>query len=100
MSQIQAICSMFGPKSVRGYLCNKLFRTDIIKKNKILLDDTIHMSEDLLFCCQYDLYIREARYTDQRLYHYIFKEQHGGNILPRDLQSFMHLKKYEKLYES
>lgn len=99
MSQIQAICSMFGPKSVRGYLCNKLFRTDIIKKNKILLDDTIHMSEDLLFCCQYDLYIREARYTDQRLYHYIMNFQGAtwGEYSPKRFTEFYAFEKIRKI---
>lgn len=75
MSQVQAIRSLFGPKSICGYLCNKLFRVDIIREHKLLLDETIHVCEDLLFCCQYGLYIRNARYIDRKLYHYIMNFQ-------------------------
>lgn len=75
MSQIQTVCNLFGPHSMCGYLCNKMFRTDIIRSNRIMLDETIYMCEDLLFCCQYALYIRKARYTEQRLYHYIMNLQ-------------------------
>ncbi len=75
MTQVQAVCSLFGPKSIRGYLCNKLFRMDIIRKYGLSLDETIHVCEDLLFCCQYGLHIRYARYTERKLYHYIMNLQ-------------------------
>ncbi len=99
MSKVQTLRNMFGPQSVRGYLWNKLFRTDIVKKNRIMLDETIYISEDLLFCCQYGLYIREARYTDRRLYHYIMSFQGAtlGNYSQKRFTEFYAFKKIKSI---
>ena len=74
MSQVQFLRNLFRRDSVKGFLWNKLFRTDIIKTHGICLDETVHVCEDLLFCCQYGLCIRMAGYSDRRLYHYVNME--------------------------
>ncbi len=39
--------------SMFGYVCNKLYKTEIIKKNKLLFNTTINISEDRIFALQY-----------------------------------------------
>ncbi len=55
----------------KGFVWNKLFKTEIIRKNKICFDESISMKEDLLFTAEYLKYCTTAVYTDARTYNYI-----------------------------
>jgi glycosyltransferase involved in cell wall biosynthesis len=57
-------------KMFRGYMWNKLYKTSIIKNNKIKFEDNIYMCEDLLFNCVYLKYCFNASYVNERLYYY------------------------------
>ena len=54
-----------------GFVWNKIYKTSIIKKNKIFFKNNIHICEDLLFNCQYFSFIKKGFYTEDKLYHYI-----------------------------
>lgn len=49
----QAIEYMLFPDRFQGFLWNKLFKTDIIIKNGLRFDESVHYMEDLLFCAEY-----------------------------------------------
>ena len=49
----KAVEKMLIPGLYQGFLCNKLFRTDIIRKEEMSLNEAIFYCEDLLFCAQY-----------------------------------------------
>lgn len=55
-----------------GTIWGKLYRLDIIKKNKIKFTDLIKIgtAEDVLFNIEYFNYVRKALYLESYLYHY------------------------------
>jgi len=53
-----------------GYLWNKIFRTDIVKKNKINFDVNIHMCEDMLFVFEYLKHCKKIKLLSDCLYNY------------------------------
>lgn len=61
---------IFDNDNIGGYLCNKVFRADIIKNNDIKLDENIHYCEDLMFVSQYAKYVKNVFYIKNVEYHY------------------------------
>lgn len=55
----------------QGYITGKIFKTDIIKENNIILDPNIHVGEDLIFCIQYLLNARKINIVSSLQYNYI-----------------------------
>ncbi|WP_225361311.1 glycosyltransferase family A protein [Fructilactobacillus sanfranciscensis] len=45
-------CELIGGNAIQGFLWNKIFYVEDIKKYNIKFDDEIYMGEDLLFVCQ------------------------------------------------
>lgn len=74
MNQIETLRAMVEPDSIRGFLPNKLFCTDIIKKNQIRMRSEIHVCEDLVFCLEYAAYIQTSAFIPQGLYYYVYRE--------------------------
>ena len=64
--------------------CFKLFRTSIIKKNKIYFDTKLSIGEDHLFSLQYLLHISHIQYTKSNGYCYMLKadESLSNRVLP------------------
>lgn len=60
--------------SIGGYLCNKLFRTDVIVDHQISLDEELSIGEDMLFIIQYLKYVQKGKYINRVLYHYWVNE--------------------------
>lgn len=57
-------------KNIGGFLCNKLFRSKIIKDNNIRLNPNVHMCEDLLFCVNYLKYTSKIELINNSYYNY------------------------------
>lgn len=55
---------------IGGYLWNKLFFREIIKKNNITFNEKIHFCEDILFVLEYAKYCKEFLYCNEILYNY------------------------------
>lgn len=55
----------------KGYVFNKLFKTDIIKKNNIKFNTNIYICEDLLFVCEYVKFCDRISISTNKLYYYI-----------------------------
>lgn len=62
---------LLSPKGMGGYLWNKIFKTDIIKRYNICFNDKLYIAEDLLFCEQYLSYIGNVNLLTTHDYHYI-----------------------------
>lgn len=56
-----------------GYNCGKLFNLNIIRKNKLLFEPSISISEDLIFMLQYLKYVDYVHIIPGKTYHYITK---------------------------
>lgn len=70
LNKEEAICRLFYRDSYQGFLCNKMFRTEVIKGERLLLNPEISICEDLLFCSLYFSHIRKAVYDSRVCYFY------------------------------
>lgn len=59
------------PNSPQGYLCNKLWKMDIINHYNLRLDSRLNMAEDLLFTITYLLKARNIFVSNSCLYNYM-----------------------------
>lgn len=72
---------------IGGYVWNKSFKTDIIKKNSIRFDESLELAEDLLFTAEYMLKANKFMYYPEILYHKISRSSsivHNANFLMRN----------------
>lgn len=61
-----------------GWVCNKIYRTHIIKENNLSFDSSIRIREDQIFTLEYLHYIKGAKSTDAAKYHYVI---HEGSLI-------------------
>lgn len=64
-------------KGVGGTLWGKIFKTEIIKKNKIRLNEDIFMCEDMLFVLQYSIESSRFGVIKKSLYNYNRKNENS-----------------------
>lgn len=64
-------------KGVGGTLWGKIFKTEIINKNKIRLNNNIFMCEDMLFVLQYSMQSKSFGAIEQSLYNYNRKNENS-----------------------
>lgn len=62
-------------KLIWGYACNKLFKKEIIQKNKLFFEKDIMFAEDELFYLNYLFKIERVSMTNDCLYHYVRQKQ-------------------------
>ncbi len=56
------------------FICSKLYKTSVIRQNKLLFDETIYYSEDRLFIIQYLCNCtKPIKYTTKSVYKYYFR---------------------------
>lgn len=58
-----------------GQICSKLFKSSIIKENKLRFNQYISLSEDTLFILKYVSFIEEIKYRSIYHYNYMFVEE-------------------------
>ena len=59
--------------SMFGYVCNKLYRSEIIKNYNLSFRTDISISEDRIFALQYMYYVNEMRTINKSSYFYILQ---------------------------
>jgi glycosyltransferase involved in cell wall biosynthesis len=74
MTQAEAMENLLKQTSFRGYVWNKMFAIDIIKKNNVYFDESLAVWEDVLFVFTYIKYIRKIAYNPISMYNYVFWE--------------------------
>ena len=89
---------LFDKKYYRGYLWNKLYRSDIIKNNQLFFDDNICICEDLLFNCKYALHCCNASVVNEKLYYYNDDSDSALNS-PLTEKYLTVLDAYDKIFE-
>lgn len=62
-----------------GFLCNKMFRTSIIRKSELSLSENISMCEDMLFLYQYLIYCRKVVGFTKINYYYRLSHNTASN---------------------
>lgn len=76
-STIEAINDILDKNKFHGYVCNKLFSSDLINNKKLIrFNEDIYVCEDMLFCIECFLNAKKIIYDNAKYYHYVF---HGNN---------------------
>ena len=55
---------------IEGYVCSKVFKTEVIKRNDINFDVRKRIGEDIVFCSEYCFHITMIRLFGKALYNY------------------------------
>lgn len=58
-------------EAVQGFVWNKFFKSDIVKRNNIAFNTDLHICEDLDYCIRYALCCRKINFTPIPLYNYV-----------------------------
>ena len=66
----KALISLFSFETFIGFGWNKLFKRELLINNNIIFNESLHMLEDELFCCQAIAYANLVVYVPHKLYHY------------------------------
>lgn len=85
------ICCEWYSKHMLTPLWNKLYRKDIVEEYKLSFDETVSISEDLLWNIAYIRRVGQIAVTDKCIYHYIIRKKratvtHGFNPLHVEMQ--------------
>lgn len=64
-------CDLFCNGYLMGFLWNKIFIADIIRKHNLLMNEKLKICEDQEFCYRYFNYIEEAYCCDRICYYYV-----------------------------
>lgn len=92
-----------GFEHLANYLWNKLYVTEIIKKNKVLFNEKILVSEDAVFNMEYIKHIDSVNViSDTLIKHYIRKNSLVSEKVDKEIQKYTILKiykEYKKNYE-
>lgn len=70
MNQAELIESVLCNNNIGGYMCNKLYRMDIIREHGLRLNETLSIGEDMVFIAQYLTHCSHGTYLNQPLYRY------------------------------
>ncbi|AXQ78536.1 glycosyltransferase [Streptococcus chenjunshii] len=70
---------MFRDVQVKGYVCNKLYRFDIIQQHVLFFRKEVSVMEDLEFNTHYWHFIRAASISSAQLYHYQIEDNSAMN---------------------
>lgn len=71
LSAPDCACRLFFQANYQGYVWNKIFRTDIVKKHHIRFREDLYYNEDRTFVAEYLTHARRARMIPDRIYHYL-----------------------------
>lgn len=74
MTQAEAMENLLKHTSFKGYVWNKMYDMNIIRKNNIQFDKSLAVWTDVLFVFTYMKHIKKAVYDPKPMYYYIFWE--------------------------
>lgn len=74
----QAVFYMLRPDLYQGFLCNKLFRRELVEAGGLRLDESLFYLEDVAFCAAYFSRCRQVRCIEHIGYHY---RQHENSAI-------------------
>ncbi|MBT2616776.1 MULTISPECIES: glycosyltransferase [unclassified Bacillus (in: firmicutes)] len=100
LTPIESINNILNKNDYRGFLWNKLFSADILKKTPVVdFNNEIHFCEDLLFCCQSILKCGSIVFDSTPYYHYIIHDNNASQsyFSPKKLTSLVALEKIIEL---
>ena len=79
-NQKQTAIRLFQKKGFMGYLFNKIFLIDIIRKNHITFSSDSSWCEDALFCSKYIMYTQYSCFVEYEGYNYCIRNDSATNM--------------------
>lgn len=71
ISNYDMVTTILDEDGPMGYVCNKLYRSDVLHKHHMQFDETLHYGEDLLYNVTYLSHIKKISYVNEVLYFYV-----------------------------
>lgn len=71
LSAPDCACRLFFQANYQGYVWNKIFRADIVKKHHIRFREDLYYNEDRTFAVEYLTHALRVRMIPDRIYHYL-----------------------------
>lgn len=71
LSAPDCACRLFFQANYQGYVWNKIFRADLVKKHHVRFREDLYYNEDRTFIVEYLMHASRARMIPDRLYHYL-----------------------------
>lgn len=98
LTRAEAIELLPNKGSFQGYICSKLFLSEVIRREKLRFDRNVKVWEDMLFCLQYLTKIQKVSYVGRPIYDYV---QRSGSAMAdaRVLNEFTQLTALEKMWQ-
>lgn len=94
---LNAYSNQYGFEHLANYPWNKLYITEIVKKNNVSFDEKISVSEDAVFNMEYVKYIDNVSViSDTLIKHYIRENSLVSKKVDKELQKYTILKIYDE----
>lgn len=94
---LNAYSKQHGFEHLANYPWNKLYITEVIKKNEIFFDEKISVSEDAVFNMEYIKYINQVQViSDTLVKHYIVENSLVSKKVDKEIQKYTILKIYNE----
>lgn len=103
MNQEVAMENLLKEDSFKGYVWNKMFDMDIIRKNQLKFDVSLAVWTDVLFVFQYMLHIQRVVFNPKPMYYYIYVESsasHAANHVLGVEKSYSAIRAKEQMVDS
>lgn len=94
MSRNEFYHSMLLSPQVGGFLCNKIFRRNLIFHS---FDESLHYCEDFVFCATYTKNIQSATIVNKSLYHYRHGHDNASSNLSFNRKTISLLEAYQQI---
>ncbi len=79
LNKVNVLKSIIDPFGLRGYLWNKVFKSEIVKNENIYFDKNLNFCEDLDFVVRYVKYCKTFKYIKNSLYNYVHNDASLSN---------------------
>lgn len=98
LTRDEAIGLLPNKGSFQGYICSKLFLSEVIQRERLRFDRNVKVWEDMLFCLEYLTRIQKVSYVGRPIYAYV---QRSGSAMAdeRVLNEFTQLTALEKMWQ-
>lgn len=90
----EAVKQLFIPDGPQGFLWNKLFKMEIIRKNNLSLNTDVFMAEDLLFCVEYLSKSKKFKVINDIVYNYYPNNTGKTDLRELNEKSIYYFKNY------
>lgn len=87
-------------KYFEGYVCNKLYKREILNNYNIRFDNSLTLCEDLKFYLEYIEYIEKIKFVKNSTYNYFYRSESATNSFHEHNNFIEIFKNYNKIFKN